>query len=1173
MADVGLDAELILAIDAALAQVGVIESALNAATTAIPVDLDYLSSVGSFSDALAQVVADVSSTPVDVPVAADTSAAEASIGALADAPPVDVPVDADTATATASIDALGRDVPPITIEVDADLSNAKEQVADLGSEAGGASESVAGLEGSITGLGAAAGIAEGSAKELVSTIGELGGESGTAAAGGVLGLAAATGAFFEEGLNAVSAGQRFDLVLGNMANKIKEIDVNGLNTSMEELGIKFGSTGAEMENVNSKLFQMAINSGASKDQAVLFTQQIETLSARAISLNPQLGTLADVTDALGNKIGRGGRFAAQYGLDLNAAEISTRALADTGKAASSDLTFVEKAMAGAELASEKYGAAVAGSVGDGSKNAAIQVSELKARFKEAIEQIGVPVVAPVLDILKQVEPDAVMVAEALGRLGKDALPAVEAALLVINPPLQVVSYILHQIPDGVIAGTLAFFGLRFAMEAVAQAAIADEAALFALSTAIPWLAAISAGIILVTTLMGDSGPYVDDATRAIDSAAKGFEDLTVAVGDTVKAENEALTSTGSVADNMVNAGLSTDGLTSALLSGGEAWDQYRLHLLEASSSWGDVIKSANELDHLRDKTEEAAQAALDKAVNDEKLTKAEEDNAIATAGQIDGKTNYAAALDSVQPKIAASIKAEADQKDAEAAAAKAAEEHAKVLDALSTSNVAVAMTMENVRTTTGDQTAALAGLALALGDATLGTKDLDAVAQELGVTTTDLKGFISDITTQVKGFVDAAMAGLPKVGDAIDRVLNPPKEKPKAIVIDPEALQAELDDDINRINGFNLNLQVLINAGFSNLAQIASQRGPEFTTALVTNLQNGGTEATAALDAKFGEMNTLTAAEPAHLREVGVGLVTALGDVGRDASKAFGDTFSLEPTASSQVDGSRVAIADKGPAVVEAVNHMSADAAERWAAGFGQVDTHTATVLGDVVATIDANGALVHTSASTVAQAGAEGFATGIAGVPGSASSAMSSAASNIDSVTSQVVVWQAWSAGDRVGAAFDQGLAHGIGGFVDSVTAAAAQVVDDAEAAARRAAQTHSPSKVWEAIGLDMTAGLASGLAAGSALASDAAGKIVETATMTTTVRPMPPVVVPPGLAANHVPEDVTTSKLHDVLNRLERQLANLAPVHVSADRPPDLALAQSIARQVVDQRWRFGQ
>jgi hypothetical protein len=88
-----------------------------------------------------------------------------------------------------------------------------------------------------------------------------------------------------------------------------------------------------------------------------------------------------------------------YGIQLTAAEIATRALADTGKTAASDLTIVEKSIAGAELASEKYGSDAGGDGGGRTKNAAVQAESLKASFKEAIEQIGVPLVAPVLDLL------------------------------------------------------------------------------------------------------------------------------------------------------------------------------------------------------------------------------------------------------------------------------------------------------------------------------------------------------------------------------------------------------------------------------------------------------------------------------------------------------------------------------------------------------------------------------------------------------------------------------------------------------------------------------------------------------------------------------------------------------------------------------------------------------
>lgn len=1177
MADVGLDAELILAIDAALAQVGVIETALNAATTSVPVDLDYLSTVDSFSQALAGVVADVSATPVDIPVAADTTAAETSIGALAEAPPVDVPVDANTTDAVTSIEALASVMPSIDIPIEADTTGAATQLSDLGAEATVASEGVVNLETSVTGLGAAAGIAEGSAKELVATVGELGGEGSKTAAAGILGLSAVTAGFFEEGMNAVSAGQRFDTVLGDMGNKIKEIDVNGMTTSMEDLGIKFGSTGAEMENVNSKLFQMAVNSGATKEQAVQFTQQVETLGARAISLNPQLGSLADVTDALGTKIGRGGRFAAQYGLDLNAAEISARALADTQKMSTSELTFAEKAIAGAELASEKYGTTLAGTVAQGQKNAAVTASELKARFKEAIEQIGVPIVAPVLDLIKQAEPDAILIAEALGRLAKDALPAVSAALMVIEPPLHLISALLSIIPDGVVSATAAFFGLRFAMEAVAQAAIADEVALTALSTAIPWLAAITAGIILVQSVMGGTPAYADEMTQAVDTAAKGLSDFTVATHETVLAEIEAASNTAEFGKALREAGVSNDQLVESLLAGGDAYQQYTVQILVAAEANGagfdSAVKLTNELEHLKTSTEAGAQSTLDAAVNSGKLSAADRDAAVQKAGLIGGNVNYVAALAIVQPELKKVKDATDAQAKADADAKKAADDHAKALHEIQGQNIAVAMTMENVRTMTGDQTAALAGLALALGDANLASKNFDAVATELGVSTEQLKKFVADVTKEIDGFVTTAMNGLPSVKTAIDDVLNPKTKPDKPIVIDPAKLQAEIDDSINKINGFNMELKFLVDSGYNNLAMIAGQRGPEFTDALVKSIQ--GTDLGGPLDAKFGELNAITAAEGPKLREAGTSIVLGTGQVAADAAKIWGDKFQLGPGTDSAISGANTEIDGWAHVVPAAVGAVGVDAADKWEQGFGKVDVHTATALGDAVATIDAKGALVHTSAASTAQAGAEGFATGIAGVPGSASSAMSSAAANIESVTSQVVVWQAWSAGDRVGVAFDQGLAHGIGSLVESVTTAATRVVDDAEAAARRAAQTHSPSKVWEAIGLDMTAGLASGLAAGAGLATDAAGRIVEGATMTTaaTVRPMAPVVVPGGLTTNPGSGDPVASKLHDVLNRLERQLANLAPVHVSADRPLDLALAQAVARQVVDQRWRFGQ
>lgn len=680
---VGLEAELTLTIDRALAEVSTLEQALTSATTGIPVSLDFSGvdqAVATIPTSIEAAVAAI--TPI-VDVTADTTAAEQLILSLSDQPPVDVPVDANTQTAEASIASLETSIPPILLDVEADTTGAETAVADLGAEASSANENVAGLEGSVAGLGAAAGITEGSAKELVSTIGELGGESTKVAAGGILAVAGATAGFFEEGLNAVSAGQRFDLVLGDMAGKIKEIDVNGLNTSVEDLGISFGSTGSEMENVNSKLFQNAVNAGISKDKAVEFTQQIETLSARAISLNPQLGTLADVSSNLGDKLARGGRFAQNYGIQLTAAEINTRALADTGKEAASDLTIVEKSIAGAELASEKYGSTLAGTVAEGQKNAAIQAEELKARFKEAIEQIGVPIVAPVLDLLREAEPDAVAIAKVLGELGKDALPVVAAALDVLGPPLQLVGAVLDAIPSPVVTATIGFYALNTALALFTEQVIGVE---LALAPELVILVAVAAALASFTGILGDSGPLVDDVTKAIDGQASGFDDLTRSVKSNITAEIEAAEKAGDFTKRLNDAHVSSEDLNDALIKGGDAYhqlgDRVAFAAIEQGASLDTVIRITDELGHLRDATNDAAQSTLDRAVADQKITQADVDAIVAVTPLIDGHVNYASVLAELQPRLDAATTGTDGLTVAEEKAKQATKDHADAIQHL-----------------------------------------------------------------------------------------------------------------------------------------------------------------------------------------------------------------------------------------------------------------------------------------------------------------------------------------------------------------------------------------------------------------------------------------------------------------------------------------------------------
>lgn len=1040
-----------------------------------------------------EIAALADAPPVDIPVAADTAEAEQLILALGDQPPVDIPVDADTALAQDALTTLAGSAPPIDMLVEADTSGAEQSVTDLGTAADHSAGETSKLTENVGLLGAAAGVAEGSAKELVATVGELGGEAGGAAATGVLALAAATAGFFTEGLGAVSAGQRFDLVLGDMANKVREIDVNGLHTSMEELGLQFGSTGAEMENANSKLFQFAINAGATKDKAVEFAQQVETLSARAISLNPQLGTLSSVTETLGPKLARGGRFAAEFGLALTPAEIGARALADTGKSLTSELTVQEKAMAGAQIASERYGSTLAGTVAEGSKNAAVQAESLKARFKEAIEQIGVPIVAPVLDIIQQAEPDAILIAEALGQLAHDVLPAVAAALAVIGPPLQLVAFILDQIPAGAIAGAAAFFIFRAAMEAVAVAAIADEAALFALSTAIPWIAVAGAAIVALTSFLGSAPPFVDDLTRAVDSAAKGFDDFDTSVHDVIKSELEAASKTGDFAKRLSDANVSTDDLNTALLAGGAAYGQYEARILAAAiqqdASLDTIGRLINELDHLGTATLESAKRTLDNAVNTGKLSAAERDAAIAKSGLVGEHKNYVAALDIVQPKLKAAAEAEAEQAKAQQDAADTAAALTKAMDGLAASAPAVSSALDAVLNKTGGTAESLLALATTVDGTKLSTDELAAIAQALGVSVDELTKFAKDGAAVLNDFVSTGLKGLPDLSSAIDDVLNPKAKPDKPIIIDPAKLQAEIDADIEKIRKFNEEIANLHAFGLDNLARVAAQKGPEFTAALSEAIKKG--DVAQVLDAKFGELNQVTRDEPAKLREAGAGIIVATGEIADLASKDFAGKFDVVTPTADQLGKARVMAAQQGIPLADALQIVGAQAAAAFAgsSAFGALPSTTADTMISVGDAIGSNAPTAFAAGGTAGAGTAGEFVSALAAVL--AYGVPPSIVHVGDLISGAVPLIGAHDLGIGVGTAFADGFAGGVGASIGKFVAAAEGAVGAAVSAAKAKAKISSPSRVMFEIGQQMAAGLALGLGEADGVAAAGADLI----------------------------------------------------------------------------------
>lgn len=317
----------------------------------------------------------------------------------------------------------------IEIEPVVDTAAAEEQLSgltadfsDVGQAATGAGASFDGAALGAAALAQSANVLQGDVSGLGAAFGGIAPEV-AAAAVGVGAFVGGIGVLFNAALDAEGVLFRFKNTLGEFADEVEQVNVAGLDTNITDLAISLGSNDEAIRSAAASFFQMGEASGVAGDQVAVSTEQLIALAARAVALNPALGEVGDVASGLSRGLARGGRFAAQYGIALTSAEISARALADTGKATAGELTIYEKAAAGAALATEKYGDTLAETVATGIENPLLQVRSLRAAFDEFVETLGAPFVAPILELL----PDLIPVIEALAvGFAEFALPLVEA---------------------------------------------------------------------------------------------------------------------------------------------------------------------------------------------------------------------------------------------------------------------------------------------------------------------------------------------------------------------------------------------------------------------------------------------------------------------------------------------------------------------------------------------------------------------------------------------------------------------------------------------------------------------------------------------------------------------------------------------------------------------------
>lgn len=1037
------------------------------------IDAAFAAVAQDFGVQLAQAVEAVAGTPIEpeVDAAAVTDGVDAALAAVdsvvvvdADAAAVTgevdaavagadstVTVDADVSAAEQSVAGIA-DTEPVVVPVEADVADAVVGVEQVGQAASTSSTEVAGLTGATSALGVAASGAGGSTRGLSAAVGSTGGTiAATAGAAAVFG-SALTG-LYSIGVRSAAAQQTFNAVLGRSAEAVNSIDVGGLNTDIAGLAQATGSGAAGTRNAAAALFQLGESSGTARPQVEQATEQILALAANAVATRPTLGQLGDVVGPLGNALARGGRAAARFGFDLQASEIQAEAVRLGLAETDGTVSQYARTVAGASLASQQLGDSIGENVSNAGDNATIALRQVQRELDSLRAAAGRRLIEPVNEVLQAAVPIAGVFADTLSSLAVGVLPLVGGALAAISPPLQLLATALGAIPAPVLTGVAAFFALQAVLPLIgagldalavgAYNAVGALAALDVAAAANP-VTLLAAGLAVAVTAFVAFRGASGSAGAAADADRKRLQDLadtlTEAVGPSIDTYTDAIKSaadeTPALDDALRNAGLSASDFADIVSGGlggvGPTMAQVFAQINTLASGGAGAFEDIQgPLVQFAEDLNAAAEESLNLAVAQGQVPQEIADAAIEMNTAEGAGTNYAAALARARAETDAYVVATGQAVDS------------------------------------SGQIVAAFGLS---GQA----------AEEFGQDTID--GMQSALTA-ITDLNDNGAIGLQEFVDSIG--LN--------------ALA---------ISGFVTNVEAIANRGFPQLAAALFQLGPQYATAAA---QAGGmSDATLrsfeAIISGAITMKDLTAGQAQALRaelttalgaDVAGPLLDNLGTIapgattaGNNAASALGGSASALDAAGQEAGAAGAGGVEQGLAAVQSA---AASAGSTAATGFGDSLGAVSALAGGAM--ILAGAAILINApfgvASSVGTAVGSLFGASLSTAAGAgARAAMAVAAGGIVGAAPYGL---ASSTGSLIGSLIGGGIASGIRSSIDSIASAAAQAVNEAEAAARAAADSHSPSRVFMAVGSDIGEGLAVGIASQTAAVGSASAQLVD--------------------------------------------------------------------------------
>lgn len=839
-----LEADLQLTFDSAVAEV---ESALNEVF-----ERAASSFADATSDAVTSAIDDLAASTVEVPIDADTGEAEAALddlAALADASDFEASVDADTSSAEDAVDAFGDYANAQDYEAvfGVDVSEAESALESVQSQAEETSGSVGGLGTAASGFQASADLATGSAAGLGSAIGDMSQEAGLAT-GIVAAGAAAVGVFFGEALDAESVTLRFRRTLGDFAAEVDQINVGDLNTDISTLAIRLGSSDEQMRRAATNAFLFATNSGIARKEAAGFSEQVLALSARAVALNPDLGDVGDAAQTLQRALVTGReRALLPFNLGLDKTEVAARASAIALANGRTEASGIDKAMAGAQLASEKLGGSLKKDIDEGAKNPTIRLRSLKTELKEFIEGVGAPLVSPVFDLLRAGVPAAEAAGAAIGRLAQAALPTFTAVLNGLVPILTVAADLLEALPAPVLASVGGFLLMS---KAVGQNATGFAAWLPLLSAVLPLLTAIDPAIASGAIQIGSFalagsklGQILPNVTGGMGTLAGAGVGVGQAIGGQVGNVLSFASSGALLGQSLIPipgvgaaAGAAVGALGGLLLGSGQS----------AEEAAAEISKLSGELKDLT--ANEAAQKFLEDEIDLQALLARQ---AKQTGDAVSDATTQAAIAAQQGSDALKDLRGDLRQLAAESPGA--AEN--------------VVRGLRNMGAESGLTKSELAGLDDIVGKGTEKYQSRAVATGEVAARDRELADAATASTTAqqaaqqaLESFVSSAVGTLP----SLDAVLGTTKSGLESFGLgldnaaSPQAFLDNLRQATEGIVNFQSNVETLISLGLPNIARLVVEQGPQIGGAYAQALLSADPAIQQATERQLGLFQTAT---------------------------------------------------------------------------------------------------------------------------------------------------------------------------------------------------------------------------------------------------------------------------------------------------------------------------